>query len=278
MTSIPSLARPALVATSHLRHGLGNRLRFVLSCQAIADAEGREFYYHWPIGERGDQRFGARFDELWEYVGGVPLDGPGPEPRLRSGGHDEALIREHIHEPIISLTGNGIMRGSGDERDWGDILADLRPTTEVISITDRSTSELGGEYIGVQVRAHPTLAPQQTLEASPVSWYIRRMHEHRDINPDIQFFLSCDDADAEAEIIAAVSGVIALRKEGRYNSRQGLTESVADLVILSRSSYILAPYWSSFADLAWRMARKQNTIENSRRVQGPLVRLAQDSE
>lgn len=266
MSTSPMLRQPALVATCPMWSGLGNRLRFVLSCQAIADAERREFYYHWPTGRRGNSVFGARFDELWKYHRGIRLEEPGPEPMIgfsHRGVGDLSAVRD---EPILSLTGDFVVKGYGNERDWSDLLADLEPTDEVVDTADAPLTDLAEQFVGVQVRAHPTLTHPKSLAESPVSWFIARMQELRSTDEATQFFLSCDTAEAQEAITRAVPGVVSLRKTGEYNSRRGLVEAVADLVILSQSNHILAPYWSSFAHVAWLMARKRMVYEDSARI------------
>lgn len=261
------IQQPALIATSPMRAGLGNRLRLVLSSQVIADAEQRNFYYHWPVGAENGKQFGAHFTELWEYTGGTPLNEPGPEPVIefsQFGMGDLATVRD---APVISVRGNTLVPGFGDQRWWGHVLAEMRPTEEVLARTASPLEQLGDSFIGVQVRAHPTLTHKKTLEQSPVSWFIDRMNQLREDNPGISFFLSCDHAEAQAEIASAIPGVVALRKSGEYNSRQALIESVADLVVLSRSKRILEPFASTFAKIAWLMARRSMPIENSVKTQ-----------
>lgn len=57
------MLRPALVAENVAQPGLGNRIRFTLSAQAIAAAQGRHFYYIWPTGPQ----FEPALTDLWEY-------------------------------------------------------------------------------------------------------------------------------------------------------------------------------------------------------------------
>ncbi|WP_157549981.1 hypothetical protein [Microbacterium sp. Leaf161] len=99
-----------------------------------------------------------------------------------------------------------------------------------------------------------------------MEWYIRRMRELHARDDSVSFFLSCDTREAEIEISSAVPNVSFVKKAGRYNSREGLIESVADLALLSKTDYILAPYWSSFADLAWQMSGRAMPIETSQGV------------
>lgn len=250
-----------------MRSGLGNRLPLVLSAQSIADVEGRTFYYHWPVGEQDGKRFGARFDELWEYSGGTAIDEPGPTPAVeffsQSGFGDLESVRG---EPVISVVGNGAIPQFGGSRHWSTMLPELRPTEEVRDLSAAPLGRLGQEFVGVQVRAHPTLTHQKTLAESPLEWFIARMLSIREERPDAVFYLSCDVWSAEERIREAVSGVVSLPKAGAYNSREGLIESVADLLVLSRSQRIIAPYASSFAKLAWNMARRRIPFETSMEI------------
>lgn len=239
----------------------------MLSCQALADVTQRAFYYHWPVGDSDQARFGARFDELWEYSAGTPIDEPGPAPRIDVSGAGWQVLKDMQDQPIWSLAGSSVIPGPGNERPWGELLAELSPTPEVLELAQASSAELGERFVGVQVRAHPTLTHQKTLAESPVSWFIERMRESREREPGLQFFLSCDSATAESQIKDALPGVISIPKEGIYNSRRGLVESVADLALLSRAEHILAPYWSSFATVAWLMADKRMPLEDSKRTQ-----------
>lgn len=260
------LRLPAFVASNPLRSGLGNRLRFMLSCQAIADAERRQFYYHWPVGESKGVRFGAHLNELWHYNQGTVLDTPVSRVSIRFFGSTEGDLASVRNDEIIQVAGDRIIQGFGNEANWGDILADMEPADTVMELAEKAASSLDPGYVSVQVRAHPTLSHQKTLDKSPVSWFIKRMQEFRDENPATQFFVSSDTEEARAAIVARFPDAVSIAKTGEYNSRESLIQSTADLVMLSRSSHILAPYFSSFAQLGWVMGRKAMPIEDSQRI------------
>jgi len=247
-----------LIAAVDRRDGLGNRVKFVLSCKAIAEAEGRVFAYYWPV----DDRFGARFDDLWQTGYELTLDRRGPDPVLmyRGGRRDELGPRD---AEVLSLDGQYDVPGFGNERHWGQMLAELEIAPAVRDKTDATAGLLGDDFIGVQVRAHPTLSHAKTMEHSPVSWFIRRMREFKQERPNARFFLSTDTPESAAEIQSAVPDVHTLRKSGGYNTLQGLQESVADLLLLSQSTYMLIPYASTFAHLAWEMSGRRMTLEHS---------------
>lgn len=260
------LRLPAFVASSPMRSGLGNRLRFMLSCQAIAEAEGREFYYYWPVGEYNGTRFGAHLTDLWYYNWGISLAKPLPSESMRFFRNNESDLATVRNDEIINVSGDRVVKGFGNEAYWGDILADMEPTDAVSELADKASTTLDPGYVSVQVRAHPTLSHGTTLEKSPVSWFVNRMQEIRDQNPGVQFFLSSDTEEARAEIAERFPDVVSITKTGDYNSREALIESTADLVMLSRSSHILAPYYSTFAQLGWIMGNKAMPFEDSQRV------------
>jgi len=246
--------------------GLGNRVRALLSAAAIAEAEGRDFYYHWPI----TNSFGARMSELWAPVPGEEMAAPGPEPMVTDtqvdGKWRPASIDRMRADRVISVSTAYALRGWGGERDWTDVLAGLTVSPTVDEVIDRDfpggTAD-GTTLVGVQVRAHPTLTHPLTMEKSPVEWFIARMHELQRADDSVRFFLSADTREAETAIASAVPGVSFISKTGKYNSREGLIESVADLKVLAGTSRILAPYRSSFAELAWYMSGRAMPIETS---------------
>jgi len=249
------LRLPALVATNPMDAGLGNRIRFTLSCDAIAESEGRAFYYHWPTGDR----FGAKLTELWEYPANE-LDAPGPQPYLVG----QPDLSEHKDEPVISLRSYSIISGTGAEEPWADRLRRLRPVPKIAEVADGLLRQVGPDFVGVQVRAFTGKIHAKTLEASPVSWFIDRMTQLRAESPDTRFFLSCDEPTAQQSIIAAVPGTVALQKTAEHETKAALLESVVDLLVLARSRHILAPYWSSFAELAWALSGYTQDFETSR--------------
>ncbi|MDV6309973.1 O-fucosyltransferase family protein [Gordonia amicalis] len=154
--------------------------------------------------------------------------------------------------------------GLPEEFDWREAFARMKLVPEIHdSAASYYLSHLAdGPFVGVSVRANK-FAHQKTLEASPVEWYIARMRELVAINPDLSFFLSCDDPSAQKYISDSVPRVFSLEKTGRYNSVEGVKEAVIDLYILSLASHILGPHWSSFVELSLACASSRTTFETS---------------
>lgn len=239
--------------------GLGNRIRFTLSAQHFAEQEGRAFYYTWPT--RG---FGARFTDLWDYTA----------PQLAHSRADRVLgydadLAELRHESVWWVKSNRVLRHptcKGGE--WEELFRRLTPAAGIRAAADHLLAELGPSFVGVQVRAGAS-TPKKTRAASPVSWFVKRMRAIQEADPGLAFFLSCDDEDAQREIMAAVPGVRAQSLAGGHNTAAALHKAVTDLYVLAASSHILGPYYSTFVYLACALSDNSQPFETSRGLRPP---------
>lgn len=242
----------SLIAVNVPWAGLGNRLRFTLSAQAVAQAEGRDFAYAWCAGPK----FEPDLTELWDFgARQVP-----EQPADLTEKDDLTALR---HEPGWVVRSASVVKGDGTERRWEDALRDLTPTPAIRSAVDRVS--ITAPFVGVQVRAND-LTHERTREASPPEWFIGRMRDFLEADPDARFFLSCDDERTQDRIRSEVPNVTALDDKGGYNTRQGVAAAVVDLHLLARSTHILAPYWSSFAYLAYAMSGGAQPLEDAMRT------------
>gem|GEM_PF-1080632 len=251
----PEPGGPQLIAHVPLQAGLGNRIRFILSAHCVADHVGRSFAYYWPIGST----FGAKFSQLWEYSA-AELSTPEPEPPLQSW--SDVDFDAGTGPEVISLeAAREITPPDGADR-WEQRLAALELAPPLARASERIVDQLGGQFVGVQIRLHCTLARSVSMRNSPISWYVQRMNELRAEAPETRFFISCDNPLAQAYVLGAFPDAVALAKHG-YNSVSGLVDAVVDLSVLSRSEHILAPSMSSFAYLAWAMGGMRQDMETS---------------
>jgi hypothetical protein len=251
-----------VIAFTRKYHGLGNRLRVTLGARSLARWANRDFAYTWPTGSA----FGARFDELWRFG----------EKRI-SPLHSKLLSLRH---PYRKESLDWLDAAKGDRvwqirtahalhlpegaTPWGEELQGLRPVDAIAErIVDFRAAHLGDDpYIGVMVRAH-AVSNSQTLQFSPLEWYIERMQELRAQRPDIRFFLSADDPAAQADVIDAIPGTVALTDKGGYNTKEALVSSVVDLYLLAGGSHLIAPHYSSFPEVAQKLAGPALRLETS---------------
>ncbi len=254
--------RRRLIVASRPLHGLGNRVRLVLSGESLARATGRAFDYFWPVGAG----FGAHLTDLWVFQESL---GPLAHLALR--------VVAPYRDPVAVLadpssdeqriwhfrSGNALPHRHG-AADWHQALANLSlqpgPASKVRDVHAR---EFGASpYVGVMVRTHPN-AHAQTKAHSPLEWYVRRMRELEEEAPGIRFFLSCDTPGADAELRRAFPSATSLPKSGGYNTRPALEEAVVDLYLLAGSCHILGPHYSSFPELAHFLTLGQVPLETS---------------
>ena len=262
-TSRAVLRQPSLVAVTGIHHGLGNRVRVVLGSRSLAQLEERAFFHTWHTG----QEFGARFDELWQVDDSVISRRTARLLSLRYPFRDEKL--EWLDDAaraarVLQIRTPHALHLPAAAEPWEVQLRALRPVDAVGDrVLDFFASRLAGApYVGVMVRTHPN-SHEATLRESPLDWYLGRMRDIRAERPDIQFFVSADTAEAQERISEAIPGSHALTDKGGYNTRQALQSSVSDLYLLAGSTHVLGPHFSSFPELAQKLAGPGLALETS---------------
>jgi len=226
----------------------------LLSAGIAAGLAGRRLVYTWSV----TPSFAARFGDLWEDVAPRLPDRAAPVLKaataLRLPGVrrlDQSAPAATGTAPVLFACTSEVFRTpDGTEVDWRASLPRLVLQRELADEARAfHAGHLAGRpYVGVQVRANS--AHRQTAEASPVEWFVERMSQIRRERPETAFFLSCDSPEATRHIASAVRGVLSLQDKGGFNSRRGLQAAVVDLYLLAASQRIVAPHWSSFAEMA----------------------------
>lgn len=253
----------SVVAVTRPYHGLGNRMRVVFGAKALAAMTERDFAYVWPVGPA----FGARLTDLWMVQ----------EKRLPPW-RSKLLSTRHPYrdEKLAWMDGAGSdlvwqIRTAHElllperPREWEEQLHRVQPVPAIqVAVQEFHQRHLDGSaWVGVMVRAHP-VSHRETLEASPIEWYVERMKQLREAHPEMRFFVSADTPEAAETVTAAVPGCVTIRNKGPYNSLEGLQAAVTDLYLLAGSCYLLGPHYSSFPELAQRLAGPGLTLETSR--------------
>ena len=243
-------------------HGLGNRLRLVLGSESLAEWTGRSFAYSWPVG----RAFGARLDELWRY------DRPtisGPRARLLTLRHpyrreDLTWMPDAADDRVWMMRTPHALRLPAGATPWGQRFRELELVSDLATrVTAFHAAHLaGGPYIGVMVRTHP-VSNAQTLERSPLSWFIDRMAQARRERPDVPFFVSADTTEGQRAILDAFPRSYALADKGAYNTEAALRSSVVDLYLLAGAGHVLGPHYSSFPELSQQLAGVSLRLETS---------------
>ncbi|CAM3038618.1 hypothetical protein ACSL103130_10570 [Actinomyces slackii] len=259
MTS-PRGGRKALLIYTGRRDGLGNRVRALLSAQALAEAEDRELLYVWST----DAHFGPHMDDLWHFDAGrsvpwqvsramsplFPLRDPRGtviDERLRAS----RLWQIRSRGLPVTWSDPAWQEGAGGPRHWTEALRDLRPVDAIAERVGAIFDEhlRSRPYVGVQVRTH-AVSHARTIETSPVEWFAQRMRQIRAEHPDVPFFLSCDTVGAQARLMQEFSGCVALEDKGGYNTTAGVRSALTDLYLLASAQHLVGAAHSSFVEMA----------------------------
>jgi hypothetical protein len=263
MSAAAVLRQRSLVAVTGPLHGLGNRVRVVLGARSLARLENRAFFYTWSTG----RDFGARFNQLWA------VDDPVISRRLADAlslrypyrDHELGWLNESARaKRVIQIRTPHALALPGAATPWETELQSLAPVEAVSARIRPFFSEHfeGRPFVGVMARAHPR-SHTVTLRESPLSWYVQRMREIRAEHPDMVFFVSADTVEAQRHLIEEVPGSFGLTDKGGYNTLQALQASVTDLYLLAASTHVLAPHYSSFPELAQKLAGPALLLETS---------------
>jgi hypothetical protein len=257
-----------LFAVNFANAGLGNRLRFTLSAQALAEAEGRRFRYLWPT----DKDFSARLTELWEYEPGESASMSESRQLLSEFPYVNEKVDFWTPEmralPIWHVRSVNTLPVPEGSQTWEQHFRALTPVQQIRDrISDLRDAVAGRRYVGVMIRAHER-SHVKTLEASPVAWYTKRMAELQAAEPNLWFYISSDVQEVQDAVIASIPNCFGQTDKGPYNTTAGVQSSVADLYMLASSVHILAPYWSSFGDISWILSDGCVAKETSRTMHG----------
>ena len=258
-------SRRWVVAHTRRYHGLGNRVRAVLGARTLARSEGREFAYVWPV----NRDFGASLSDLWQVE---DRRIPATLSRVMSARYpfrdneavrwvDDAARRERVWQ---IRTPHALLLPDGAPS-WTDELRSLAPARSIGEEVSRfhRAHLAGAPYVGVMMRTHPH-SHAETLQASPVEWYVDRLDALRRAHDGLRFFVSADTAEGLEALSSAVPGCVGLTDKGGYNSRRALEASVADLYLMAGAVHLIGPHYSSFPELAQHLAGPALRLETSR--------------
>lgn len=243
-----------------VKEGLCNRLRVLLSAIAYSEVTNRQLLINWPQ----DRVFGAALSDLWQH----PYQEIGPRSRkilvgLAGGYHTHDSIHLGIKHPIVCVK---TVHTFCEKEYPAPLVSYLSRLSLYEPLQERIESFAsqwfdGHVVVGISIRYHNAHA--KTLAASPPEWFIQRINEIHAEFPNVLFFLSADSDEVSQYIRSATQAAICqFPRNYHVNQTDGIHEAVCELYLLARTNYILASYWSSFANMACSM-RGESAYENS---------------
>lgn len=283
--------RPRLFAD--VQHGLCNRLRVMASCAAVAAATGRELVVIWVP----DHHCAARLDELIAYDGPVIEDAGIAALCRRFSAHVYNYLEIEPgavwaapvlpDEPPGAGQGDVYIRSADTLRGPHRTLAAEQRFLRALVPTDPVRALVDGVRHPNAVALHVRMATgpgyDHLAHESPANWpeaRHRELTEWRRKSHADAFAARLDalirEGRADTVFLAADLAQTYDRFEARYGDRvamlrrdlfdrssRQLQYALADLILLTSAELFLASTWSSFSDVAQRLARPGRRMERS---------------
>lgn len=293
------MANPALAAPPHsirrpilfidAQHGLCNRLRAMTSAATIAEASGRELVVIWCP----DHHCEARLPDLLDYNGPY-IEQRNTADALRDacpirynymeieGGahHEEAILPPDETSDIFIRSAYSLISPLTDFPREQHFLRALRPSAAVVDLVAsvphpnpiaahiRMGSGDGFEHLSYEAPENWPAERQDELnewrKKSNVGRFIARFDELIAAGEADSIFVAAD-LERTYELLQDRYGarIRYLRRDLFDRSPEQLVYALADLLLLTAAPRFLASTWSSFSDIAQRLARPGRKIEQS---------------
>jgi hypothetical protein len=276
------LTKPKLFIDA--QHGLGNRLRAIGSAAAIARATDRELIIVW----QPDDHCNCRFADLFDY-GGAVLDA--------SFIDDAADCDVHNYMPIEGGEKNAPIRTGADRNiyvrsafvlnsphsGWNadnSFIQALRPIEAVQALVN---SVRHPNDVSAHVRMEGGRKDQHLPYESTANWteedhdlidhwrskshfkrFMVRIDQLIAEGKSDRIFIAADKPETYQEFYRVYGDRIAWLKRSLYDRSKGqLQYALADAILLSRAPLLLGSTWSSFSELAQRLANVKMSVEMS---------------
>lgn len=282
-----SLHQPRLFID--VQHGLGNRMRAMGSAAALAEASGRELVVVW----QPDDHCNGRLSDLFDYSGAVE------ETRFleEAAGRGAAVYNYMSIEPGAVKDAPVLLDTSADiyaraasvlnspASVWeaeNRFLQSLQPIAAVRDLVAavRHPNDLsahvrmeGGkqhEHLAYEKAENWTAEDHALIDAwrakSHFSHFLNRIDALIAEGRADRIFLAADMPETYAEFRAHYGDRLAFLPRSLFDrSAAQLHYALADAILLSRSPLLLGSTWSSFSELAMRLAPLPIRIEMSGR-------------
>lgn len=280
----PLSGRPFLYIDA--QHGLCNRLRAIASAAAIAKETGRELVVIWVP----DHHCEGHLADIIDYPGLVVWDAARADAlRARANvryNYMEIEADADFDAPILEDDPGGDVHIraaytlNSRHRDYRIEQAFLRRLVPTGIVADLVASVPHPNDIAAHVRMGTGPDHDHLSFEAPENWPAERHAElirwrqasHADrfiarieaMNDDATIFLAADLPDTYARFAARFGSRLTFLPRPDFDrSARQLQYALADLILLSSPDHFLASNWSSFSDVAQRLARPGRTLEQS---------------
>lgn len=266
------------------QHGLGNRLRAIGSASAIADRTDRELVIVWTP----DSHCQCYFTDLFSYNGSIISQTFHVEPSKHSafnymeaeGGSKNTPINCDINQDIYVRSAFVLSSPYSEWSSENEFIQNLKPVEEVKALV---ASVRNPNDVSVHIRMEGGFKDETLPYESPHNWSeedhkaidfwrgqshfsrfmtcIDRMLAEGEINT---IFLAADKAEVYKQFAAKYHDKVSWLNRNIYDrSMMQLRFALADAILLSRSKLLFGSTWSSFTELAQRLAVESLSVKMS---------------
>lgn len=283
----PALAAGRARVYADGQHGLGNRLRAIGSAAAIAEKTDRELVVVW----QPDAHCDCRFSDLFDYDGAVieesfpgeaaargchlynymeVEEGARKDAEIRDSGGDLYLRSAYVlNSPLSSWENeNRFLRALSPVDAVRAMVAGVRTPNDV-SAHVRMAGGGAYEHLAYESAAgnwteegHAQIAHWR--EKSHFSHFMKRLDMLSADGRADRIFLAADAPETYAAFQACYGDRLAMLGREIYDrSAEQLLYALADALLLGSAPRLLGSTWSSFSELALRLAPHKMTVEMS---------------
>jgi hypothetical protein len=271
-----------------VQHGLCNRLRAMASAGAIAEATGRQLVVVW----RPDDHCEARLSDLLRYHGPVLEDDTADHFRYHSAyqynymeiedgaRHGEAILAGEdtggdvfirsaysLVSPHLTMAREqAFLRALTPAQEVAELVAGVNQPSD-IAVHIRMATGPDFDHLPYESSKNWPQAQHDELvhwrKKSDVSKFITRLEQLFDKGARTAF-VAADLAATYAALLDRFGSRIRYLPRDRFDrSAVQLQYALADLMLLTAAPVMLGSHWSSFSDLAQRLARPFRKVEKS---------------
>jgi hypothetical protein len=285
--SVPSIVVPRAKLFIDVQHGLGNRLRAFASAATIASGCDRELVVVWEP----DDHCNGRLSDLFDYKGAVVEqrfmhdatergcdvynymsneEGAQKDAPIRHNSSKDIYVRSAfvLQNPYSTWeTENHFLRSQTPIAPIRALVASVRHPND-LSAHVRMEGGQKSEHLAYE-RADNWRPEDHALidewrSKSHFSHFLKRIDTLIAEGRAGQLFLAADMPQTYAEFHAHYGDRLAWLPRSVYDrSTEQLHYALADAILLSRSPLLLGSTWSSFSELAMRLATQRIKIEMS---------------
>jgi len=141
----------------------------------------------------------------------------------------------------------------GSQEQYLKYFNQLVPVKTIRDIIEEKVKEFTRYTIGVHIRRGDYMHGEYSYREMPITSFINIMDRQIKNNAKTDFFLTTDCSATEALFKKKYKKKLFTYKKQSFSrqEKKGLHDALVDLLLLSKTSYIIGSYLSTFTEVAW---------------------------